>query len=140
MVRLAEQLDDSCRIVLVGTDHTGSDKIICVPRTSDQNELAGIYSCADVLLNPSRVDSFGLVNVEALACGTPVLSYGAGGNAETFDDTCGRLVTDDTVLAAIHDLQNNTIPKENCTAYARRFDIRTMYRQYLELYQNMHNH
>ena len=141
MERLAGQLDDSCRIVLVGTKHTDSDRIICVPRTSDQRELAGIYSSANVLLNPSRVESFGLVNVEALACGTPVLSYGAGGNAETFDDSCGRLVTDDTVLAVIHDLQhNNMIPKENCMAFTQRFDIRTMYRQYLELYQNMLNY
>ncbi|MBR3128869.1 MAG: glycosyltransferase, partial [Solobacterium sp.] len=123
MLALADRLDDSWQIVLVGIDHVENEKILCIPRTADQKQLTEIYTAADVLINPSRVESFGLVNVEALACGTPVISYGAGGNIETFDDSCGRLVNDDNLVEVLHDMKEKQMPAQACIEYARRFDL-----------------
>ncbi|MBR0214380.1 MAG: glycosyltransferase [Solobacterium sp.] len=137
MLSLAEQLDDTFQLVMVGTEKTGSDRILCIPRTASQQELAEIYSAADVLINPSRVESFGLVNAEALACGTPVLSYGAGGNVETFDSSCGRLVNDSNLTVTLNEMKNRPLSPEACREYSRRFDLKTMYENYLSLYEQM---
>ena len=54
-----------------------------LPRTSSAKELAQIYSAADVFVNPTYEDTFPTVNMEAEACGTPVITYNTGGCAET---------------------------------------------------------
>ena len=51
-------------------------------RTQNQLELAMIYSMADVFVNPTYADMFPTVNLEALACGTPVITYKTGGSPE----------------------------------------------------------
>ncbi len=78
------------KVVLVGlTDaqikaikNTAPD-ILALPRTSNAKELAKIYSAADVFVNPTYEDNYPTVNLEAEACGTPVISYDTGGCRET---------------------------------------------------------
>ena len=137
VLHLADQLDDDYQIVMIGAENISHDRILCIPRTNNAAALAEIYTAADVLLNASRVESFGLTNIEALACGTPVISYGAGGNIETFDETCGRLVTDDTLLPTVYDLRKNPLFGEACRIFAKRFSLQNMYDAYLDLYQKM---
>lgn len=80
---LAEDLDERYAIVLVGTDDKIDsflpDRIISIHRTHSQKELAEIYSAADVFINPTREENFPTVNIEALACGTPVITFDTGG-------------------------------------------------------------
>jgi len=54
-----------------------------IERINDQKELAGIYTAADVFVNPTHQDTFSMVNVEARACGTPVVTYDVGGSPES---------------------------------------------------------
>ena len=72
-------LDDNYKIVLVGlTDKQVSElpeKILGITRTKNVTELAQWYTVADVFVNPSREETFGLTTVEAMACGTPVIVY-----------------------------------------------------------------
>lgn len=84
------------QIVLVGLkgdDFKGlPDNIIQLGRTNSQLELAELYSAADVVLNPTYNDTFPTINIESLACGTPVITYKTGGSPEILDDTTGIIV------------------------------------------------
>ncbi|MBQ7221022.1 MAG: glycosyltransferase [Synergistaceae bacterium] len=91
-VRLFEILNpEKFVIVLVGLKHDKlPDNIIHIDRTSNQKELAEIYTAADVFFNPTYEDNYPTVNLEAEACGTPVITYRTGGAPETIqrEDSC----------------------------------------------------
>lgn len=76
---LRKKLDDSYAIVLVGLSEKQirklPEQIVGIPRTNSVHELAQIYTAADVFVNPSREETFGLTTVEAQACGTPAVVY-----------------------------------------------------------------
>ncbi|MCR5090360.1 MAG: glycosyltransferase, partial [Oscillospiraceae bacterium] len=78
-IALAKLLDDSYAIVLVGLSEKQirdlPKKIIGIRRTNSTRELAAIYTAADVFVNPSREETFGLTTVEALSCGTKAIVY-----------------------------------------------------------------
>lgn len=65
-----------------GQRHTVG-RLICIPRTGSAQELAAIYTAADVYVNPTKEDNFPTVNLEAQACGTRVITYDTGGCRET---------------------------------------------------------
>ena len=58
-------------------------KVIGIKRTNSATELAQIYTAADVLFNPTYEDNYPTVNLEAQACGTPVITYPTGGSVES---------------------------------------------------------
>lgn len=97
-VRLAKDLDSArFAVVVVGlsekqiTQVKGSaEQIVALPRTSTPQELAAAYTAADVFFNPTTEDNYPTVNLEAEACGTPVVTYDTGGCRETVKD--GRSV------------------------------------------------
>ena len=97
-VRLAGELDsEKYAIVLVGLNEKQMKalpaNVIGLRRTDSPQELAGIYTAADVFFNPTVEDNFPTVNLEAEACGTPVVTYDTGGCGETikrFDSSAAR--------------------------------------------------
>lgn len=86
-IRLAKILDDRYRIVLVGLSDAQlaelPENVIGIKRTNNVSELAEIYTAADVLFNPTYEDNYPTVNLEAQACGTPVITYTTGGSGES---------------------------------------------------------
>ena len=86
-LKLSEILNDSYAIVLVGVSKEQKDKlpgnIVGIERTNSTKELAGIYTAADVFFNPTYEDNYPTVNLEAQACGTPVITYRTGGSVES---------------------------------------------------------
>lgn len=86
-VELSKELDDSYKIILVGlTEKQKKDmtkNILGITRTNNVSELAEIYTAADVLFNPTYEDTYPTVNLEAQACGTPVVTYRTGGSVES---------------------------------------------------------
>ena len=86
-LRLANELEDSFAVVLVGLSKKQMksipESIIALERTDSPSQLAEIYSAADVLFNPTREDNYPTVNLEAEACGLPVITYDVGGSPET---------------------------------------------------------
>lgn len=86
-IRLSKMLDHFCQIVLVGlTDEqirAVPKRILALPKTDSQQELAKIYTAADVFFNPTYEDNYPTVNLEAEACGTRVVTYDTGGCRET---------------------------------------------------------
>lgn len=85
--KLSDMLDDRYAIVLVGLSDKQMQelpkKIIGVKRTNGQKELAEIYTAADVFVNLTYEDTYPTVNLEARACGTPVITYKTGGSPES---------------------------------------------------------
>lgn len=89
-VRLAHELDsDRFAVVVVGLDKKRLDQVrddlIALPRTNTQSELAEIYTAADVLLNPSAEETFGMNVAEAAACGTRSIVVEGSACAEVAD-------------------------------------------------------
>ena len=99
IVALAERLGDDYAMVMVGVDERLRQRlpggIIALPRTSGEEELSELYTAADLLVNVSREETFGLTSLEALACGTPVLVYSNTAGPESvrgLDGDCGIVV------------------------------------------------
>lgn len=89
-IKLSRIIDDTYKIVLVGLN---DKQIKCLPknivgikRTNSTYELAGLYTAADVFVNPTYEDNYPTVNLEAKACGTPVITYRTGGSVESVPD------------------------------------------------------
>ncbi|WP_294752603.1 glycosyltransferase [uncultured Ruminococcus sp.] len=86
-IKLSEKLDDNYRIVLVGLSEEQikqlPENVIGISRTNNTKELAEIYTAADYFLNLTYEDNYPTVNLEAQACGTPVISYRTGGSTES---------------------------------------------------------
>ncbi len=143
-IRLAKELDDRYQIVLVGTDD-GVDgrlpkNILSIHRTNDQAELAEIYAAADVFANPTREENYPTVNMEAIACGTPVVTFQTGGSPEILDETCGSVVDCDDVdglrVEIVRICEEKPYTKKACLQRAKAFDKDDRFKEYLELYKN----
>lgn len=145
-IELSKRLDkEKYQIILVGTDEKIDNQlpsnIISIHRTQNQRELAEIYTAADVFANPTREEVFGLVNVEALACGTPGVTFDAGGSPECYDETCGSVVPCDDIDAMEKEIiricEDKPFSTGDCIKYAKNFNIQKKYREYLKLYGEM---
>ena len=141
-IELAKRLDDRFQIVLVGTnknvDRLLPENIISIHRTQDQTELAEIYTAADVFVNPTREDNFPTTHLEALACGTPVVTFNVGGSPEAIDESCGCVVSLNNLSVLEEKIyyicKNVCYLQENCVHRARIFMESEKYKEYLELY------
>lgn len=147
-IELAKRLNPSeYQIVLVGTDEAVEEQlpkgILSIRRTSNQKELAEIYTAADLFVNPTREEMFGLVNVEANACGTPVLTFRTGGSPECIDETSGAVVECDDIDAMEREIvricSENPYSVENCLTRARQFDMNERFEEYVKLYEKIKN-
>lgn len=145
-VEMAEKIGERYQIVLVGTDDE-IDKnlpqnIISIHRTQNQKELAEIYSAADVFAMPTREENYPTVNMEAIACGTPVVTFDTGGSPEMLDDKTGIVVEANDIEAtkkAIKDIceKKRCNDEEYIVAYSKNFDMKKRFAEYIELYANV---
>jgi len=95
-----------------------------------REDLAALYSSVDVFVFPSRTDTFGLVMLEALACGTPVAAFPVQGPLDVVGNSDVACLSDDLRGAATRALR---IPRERCRAYAQRFSWRAASDQFVAL-------
>jgi len=144
-IELANRLDERFQTVLVGTndvlDAQLPKNIISIHRTHNQNELAEIYSAADLFVNPTREEVLGLVNIESLACGTPVLTFRTGGSPECIDETCGSVVDVDDIDSMEREIlrisEENPYSKEACVKRAEKFKMNERFSEYVALYKEV---
>lgn len=142
-VEIAEKLGEQYQIVLVGTDDE-IDKnlphnIISIHRTQNQKELAEVYSAADVFVMPTREENYPTVNMEAIACGTPVVTFRTGGSPEMLDDKTGIVVEANNIEAtekAIKDIceKKGCNDEDYIVAYSKKFNMQKRFTDYIELY------
>lgn len=144
--KLAERLDATTyRIVLVGFDRDRDGDppsgVLPVPRTEDAAALAALYTAADVFVNPTKEETLGMVNLEALACGTPGITFASGGSPECYDETCGSVVPTGDIEALEREIlrvcETHPYSAEVCRGRALHFDQQEMCRQYVRLYEGM---
>lgn len=145
-VEMAEKLGEQYQIVLVGTDdeidRNLPHNIISIHRTQNQKELAEVYSAADVFVMPTREENYPTVNMEAIACGTPVVTFDTGGSPEMLDDKTGIVVEANDIEAtkkAIKDIceKKKCNDEEYIVAYSKNFDMKKRFAEYIELYANV---
>ena len=142
---LAARLGDDYKIVLVGTndgiDSRLPDNILSIHRTENQQELAEIYTAADLFVNPTREENYPTVNMESIACGTPVLTFRTGGSPEIPDETCGSVVDVNDIDAMEREIrricEERPYTREACLARAKQFDMNDRFKEYLKLYKEV---
>lgn len=147
-VELEKRLDpEKYQIVLVGTDDNIDkqlpNSIISIHRTQNQTELAEIYSVADLFVNPTREENYPTVNMESIACGTPVVTFETGGSPEILDETCGVVVSCDDVDAMENEIvricETKPYSVKSCLNRAKNFDKIERYKEYIQLYGEINN-
>ncbi|MDD3410685.1 MAG: glycosyltransferase [Eubacteriales bacterium] len=110
-------------------------------RTASTQELCGWYSRASCFLNPTLEDNMPMVNLEALACGTPVAAFDTGGCRECVDESCGRIVAQGdgrALFAAARELgRQKSELSAACMARAHAFDESVANQAYLNLYKEL---
>lgn len=146
-LRLSARLDSDEVIVLVGIKEEEKKKlpsnIIGIGRTENIRQLAELYSTADAFINPTWQDNYPTVNLEAIACGTPVVTYRTGGSIEAVTEDTGIVVRQGNVEglldAARHIRQRgSSYYTQRCRKYAEtHFNKEDRYRDYLDLYDEL---
>ena len=146
-IKLSSLLADDWRIVLVGLSEkqlNGLPKnIIGLQRTENVQQLADIYAVADVFVNPTYADTYPTTNLEAISCGTPVVTYRTGGSPESVTNATGVVVEQgdiDGIIGAIHSLceQNREALRSRCRSYAKsHFNRQHKFASYIDLFEEL---
>ncbi len=135
---------DNTVIVLVGLSKKQKKNLpstmIGVERTNGARELAALYATADVYVNATLEDNFPTTNLEALACGTPVITFPTGGSTESIDDSCGIATgkkDEYGLLESIKEIKKHPKSKEACIRMGQKYDRKKRFLEYIELYQKV---
>ena len=142
---LSQILPNQYQIIMIGLTQDElkilPSNIIGIERTANVNELVAYYNLADIFINPTYSDNFPTTNIEALACGTPVITYQTGGSPEALDEKTGLIVSQgdiQTLVSAIQQLCTNPLSSEDCRKRAEEhFDKDKCFEQYIALYNSL---
>ncbi len=146
-IELSKSLTDKQAIVLVGLSKKQlkdlPENIIGITRTNSTKELAEIYTASDVYFNPTLEDNFPTTNLEALACGTPVITFNTGGSIETIDNSTGYIVEKGDLQKVKKIIQK--MEKEGKDTYSKHciarannyYDKNKKFQEYIELYEKL---
>lgn len=146
-IKMAGLLENDEVIVLVGIKPEEKrvlpKNIVAISRTDNIYQLAQLYSAADVFVNPTWQDNYPTVNLEAIACGTPVVTYRTGGSVEAVTDSTGFIIEQGNVIGLLDAVRTiisgGKVRYRNvCRAYAmEHFRKEDRYVDYLNLYDSL---
>lgn len=149
IMSLRKILADDIDIIMVGLNDKQManlpNGIKGLRRTQNLNELRSLYSNAIAFINPTWGDNFPTTNIEALACGTPVITYRTGGSPEAIDSNTGIVVEQGDVQGlkkAIETIRTSSdrFTPELCRARAEKyFNKDDRFEEYFELYEKIIN-
>ena len=138
-LKLADMLGEEYKVVLVGLTKEQINKlppnVLGIERTANVQELAEIYTEADLFLNLSYCENYPTVNIEAMSCGTPVLTYETGGSPEIVQEYNGYVIEQgnvEKVAETIRSLKESGV--EKLCVEKRRLDSKYTTRNYQKLY------
>lgn len=142
--KLQQIIDKNSVIVLVGLSPKQikqlPEGIIGITRTENSQELADLYSAADLFINPSVEETFGLTTIEAMACGTPVLVYKATASPELVVQEVGFVIKPHDMEAIIKSINIIQIKGKKYYTNACRIRAEKLYNkkdrfeEYIQLY------
>lgn len=146
-LRLHEMLPDNTQLIMVGLSEKQlnalPEGIIGLQRTQNVEELVKLYSLADIVLNLSYQETFGLTTVEGFACGTPGVVYNKTASPELIDESCGKIVEAGNMvqlLSAITEILSND-KSHYSTACRQRavalYNKNERYEDYIKLYESL---
>lgn len=145
-IQLTKKLKNDYVIVLVGLSADQQKEmpqgIIGIPRTENQSELVSLYSEASVFVNPTYEDNYPTTNLEALACGTPVITYRTGGSPEAITSNTGAVVEkgDITTLCECIMSKSKEVGASNtmCREWAiENCNSEIVYERYMKIYESL---
>ena len=144
-VRLRSILPGYYRVILIGLSKKQIRQLPSgihgIGRTNNVEELVKYYNDADVFINPTYEDNFPTVNLEALACGTPVITYRTGGSPEAIDEKTGIVVEQgnvDALADAICKMRQNPLSSADCRRRAEMlWDKDRCFEKYVDLYNRL---
>lgn len=145
-IKLSELMSNEYKIILVGLNKKQKESlpanIIGIERTESVHELAELYSMADVFVNPTYSDNFPTTNIEALACGTPVITYKTGGSPESVDEKTGVVVEQGNINQLKEAIEliakNKGEYSENCRERAvNLYNKQDRFNDYIKLFNSL---
>lgn len=144
-IKLRLMLPSDFEIILVGLSAKQIRElpsgIIGIARTNSVEELASLYSRADVFVNPTYSDNFPTTNLEALACGTPVITYCTGGSPEAVDEKTGIVIEQGNInalAAAVLQMREYSFSSIDCRKRVEMyFDKNKCFEKYIKLYESL---
>ena len=138
--KLADMIDtQEYALVIVGVTEEQKKQlpasIVAITRTQNVQQLVEIYSTADVFINPTYEDTFPTVNLEALACGTPVVTYNTGGSVEAIDAASGAVVEQGNVAQLLEVVQHiSEWNRASALCRGKLYGKHDKYEEIIELY------
>lgn len=146
-IQMADLLHPDEMLVLVGVRPEQQKRLkknmLGIPRTENIHQLAELYAAADAFINPTWQDNYPTVNLEAIACGTPVVTYRTGGSIEAITDQTGFIVPQGNVkemleAARLISQRGKAYYQQPCRTYAlENFRKEDRYQDYLDLYDKL---
>lgn len=146
-VQMSEMLNEDEVIVMVGVNEKQMEQlpkgVVGIRRTENVRQLAELYSAATAFVNPTWQDNYPTVNLEAIACGTPVVTYRTGGSIEAVTEKTGFIVEQGDVkglLEAVRKIaeRGKVQYTADCRAHAlKNFRKEERYADYLKLYESI---
>ncbi len=135
------------RIVVIGVTQRQSRALPAgiegIPRTANRSELASWYAGASVFVNPTYIDNFPTTNLEALASGTPVVTYRTGGSPEAVDEETGSVVDKgdvEALAAAVLDWGGRDRAEVTSACRQRavgQYDANDRYSEHVDAYEQL---
>lgn len=148
MIHIAQHLNDEVIVILIGDIDKRNilpNNVITVGFVAEAEELARYYSLADVFVNPSKMETFGKVTAESMACGTPAIVYENTGCKELIKENCGMVAQNDNVgdlLKCVNSVlnQGKETFSQHCITYVKEnFDMEKQLQKYCEVYEKLIN-
>lgn len=134
LIKLRNYLPEKYKLVIVGTKKRISIPGIEIIPFLKHEDLITYYQKAKFFVNPTYEDTFPSVNLEALACGTPVITYNAGGAIEMITDETGVILMCGDVEGIAHVIEEKTFSSSICRGSIKKYDKIKKYNEYLTLY------
>jgi glycosyltransferase involved in cell wall biosynthesis len=140
-IELSKILDDNYKIVLVGLSEKQKAElpknIFKIARTNNVQELAEIYTAADVFLNPSREETMGLTTVEAMACVIPVVVSNYTAVPEFVNSECGVICPNLEIKSIKESVEKVLQGKFQPITQAANYEKKKQFLEYVNLYSNV---
>lgn len=146
---LSEMLPYDYQLIVVGKNSSNLEipkNVIHIHHTNNAVELSKYYSMADVCVNTTKYETFGMVTAEALCCGTPVIVYNNTASPELVGPGCGYVVNENAGFEAVAKALDKIKKKgketmsSDCLKFAReQFSKENGVRRYMDLYETILN-